>query len=208
MTRAQDPPAVVLFDLGGVVCRFDPQPRLDTIADECGLSAGEVHERVWGAELSREFDAGHYTTAEWFDLITELLRWRADFVHFRDVMLSALTPDNEMLALVDEVRPHARTAMLTDSAPLLLEAMPRRFPQLVERFDPMLFSCELGALKPSREAFDAAIERLGEPAERVLFIDDTQANVKAARALGMRAHRFTSVEGARAELARRLPIDG
>lgn len=207
MTPASNPPAVVLFDLGGVVCRFDHQPRLDAIADECGLSAHEVHDRVWGAELNREFDAGRYTTAEWFDLITELLRWRTDFVHFRDVMLSAFTADDDVLALVDEVRPHARTAMLTDNPPLLLEVMPRRFPQIVERFDPMIFSCELGANKPSRDAFDAALERIGEPAERVLMIDDTQANVKAARALGMRAHRFTSVERARAELARRLPLD-
>jgi HAD superfamily hydrolase (TIGR01509 family) len=67
----------------------------------------------------------------------------------------------------------------------------------------MLFSCDLRALKPSPEAFHAALARLGQPAERVLFIDDTEANAAAARTLGMDAIHFTGADALRAALVER-----
>ena len=49
--------------------------------------------------------------------------------------------------------------------------MPRLFPQITSRFDMLLFSCELGAVKPTTELFTRALERLHERAEEVLLVD-------------------------------------
>ena len=42
-------------------------------------------------------------------------------------------------------------------------------------------------LKPSPEFYKEAIRRIGLPAGELLFIDDNQANVDGARAVGMPA---------------------
>src|SRR5690606_1701751 len=128
-----------------------------------------------------------YTSLEWYDLLCERIGLRMDRATFEDVFLSAVRPNVEMLALVDEVRVRCRTAMLSDNPSMLLQALPARYPELVGRFDPMLFSCELGMLKPSPEIFARALDRLGEPAERVLFVDDGPNNVEGAIRAGMRA---------------------
>lgn len=194
---------VVLFDLGGVVCPFDHGSRLHTLAADCGLTADEVDRRVWRNGLARAFDAGEYTSEQWYAIVRDRLGLRMDRERFEDVVLGALSSDAAVLAIVDAVRGHRPTALLTDNPPLLRDAMATRFPEVVSRFEPMLFSCDLRALKPSPEAFAAALARLGRPPERVLFIDDTSANVDAARALGMAAIHYTGAEALRAALSER-----
>jgi len=195
--------ALVLFDLGGVVCPFDQPSRLATLAADCGLAPDEVDRRIWGAGLARAFDAGDYTSEQWYLAVRDRLGLHMDFARFVEVVLAALTTDEAVLTLVDEVRARRPTALLTDNPPLLRDAMATRFPAVARRFDPMLFSCDLRALKPSPEAFHAALARLGERAERVLFIDDTEANAAAARALGMDAIHFTGADALRAALVER-----
>jgi putative hydrolase of the HAD superfamily len=53
------------------------------------------------------------------------------------------------------------------------------------------YSCHLGRVKPEPEAYLAVLDGLGVEAGRVVFFDDREANVQAARKLGIRAHVFT-----------------
>ena len=62
-------------------------------------------------------------------------------------------------------------------------------------FDALFFSCELGCAKPTPDYFGAVVERLGERSEQLLFIDDHDANVNAARGAGLRAEAFVITEG-------------
>jgi HAD superfamily hydrolase (TIGR01509 family) len=64
-------------------------------------------------------------------------------------------------------------------------------PAVAATFAPLLFSCDLGALKPSPTLFQAVANRLAAPRERLLLIDDAAQNVAGARAAGMQALRFT-----------------
>jgi hypothetical protein len=70
-----------------------------------------------------------------------------------------------------------------------------------ERFDHVLFSHQMGSMKPSRECFDDAVRTIGcEPGE-IVFLDDSQTNVDAARDRGLRAFRVTSPHEARGIIA-------
>lgn len=52
-------------------------------------------------------------------------------------------------------------------------------------FKHLFLSYEMKMLKPSAEIYLAAIESIGLPAEDLLFIDDSQSNIDAARSCGM-----------------------
>ncbi len=60
---------------------------------------------------------------------------------------------------------------------------------LLERFDAVAISGEVGAAKPDREIFDVALEGLGEePGDHVVHVgDDPEHDVAPARELGLRA---------------------
>ncbi len=128
--------------------------------------------RVWESGLTRDFDLGRYTS-EWRQTVNERIGIALDFDAFESVMLSALTVDDDTITVVHAIEPSVRVAVLTDNPPLL-------------------FSFQLGALKPSAEAFEIALDRLDVSAKQVLFIDDTPANADAARATGMEDVRVTS----------------
>jgi putative hydrolase of the HAD superfamily len=64
-----------------------------------------------------------------------------------------------------------------------------------DRFHNLFLSCDLGFCKPDKEYFLAIISHLRMEPETLLFIDDHQSNVDAARASGLQAERFHVDEG-------------
>jgi putative hydrolase of the HAD superfamily len=67
-------------------------------------------------------------------------------------------------------------------------------------FKVALSSCYLGFRKPEPAIYKRALDILGRPPERILFIDDRAENVAGAGAAGMKALRFEGAEGLRREL--------
>jgi putative hydrolase of the HAD superfamily len=56
-------------------------------------------------------------------------------------------------------------------------------------FDHLFLSQEMHMAKPNGDIFLAVLEQLGARAEECLFIDDAQANVDAAKALGYNVYK-------------------
>jgi putative hydrolase of the HAD superfamily len=71
---------------------------------------------------------------------------------------------------------------------------------LRELFQVTLCSCYLGLRKPEPAIYRRALDILGKPANRVLFIDDRVENVTGAEAAGIKAIRFEGAESLRREL--------
>ena len=65
-----------------------------------------------------------------------------------------------------------------------------------------LSSCYLGQRKPEPVMFQRALDILGRPAERILFIDDREENTVGAAAAGMKAIYFQGADALRSELQR------
>ncbi|MGE0710413.1 MAG: HAD family hydrolase [Planctomycetota bacterium] len=79
----------------------------------------------------------------------------------------------------------------------------------LSRYLPWSFvSCETGARKPEPAAYLGAAARLGVAPADCLLVDDRQANVAGALAVGMPALRFRDAETLRAELVRRGALSG
>ena len=93
--------------------------------------------------------------------------------------------------------------MLTNNAPLLREAFPIHFPELVQVFDPILFSFQFDHVKPEREIFQLVQEHLEVPADEIFFIDDQASHVASAVSVGWDAVQYESPEGLRRALAQR-----
>jgi putative hydrolase of the HAD superfamily len=72
--------------------------------------------------------------------------------------------------------------------------------ELRKFFRVALSSCYLGLRKPEPAIYHRALDILGRPAERVLFIDDRPENVASATAAGIKAIRFEGAEALRREL--------
>jgi putative hydrolase of the HAD superfamily len=76
----------------------------------------------------------------------------------------------------------------------------RRTHRWLGLFNQICFSGELKIMKPSPAIFHACLKALGEPASQTLFIDDHEANIAAARALGMNGIVFSSMDRLQTDL--------
>jgi HAD superfamily hydrolase (TIGR01509 family) len=81
----------------------------------------------------------------------------------------------------------------------VLDNMKREFDWL-PRFDVLVWSYQLHMAKPDPAIYRYTLNELGAQPEETLFLDDRLVNVEAARALGMKALAFSTVERLRADL--------
>jgi haloacid dehalogenase superfamily, subfamily IA, variant 3 with third motif having DD or ED/haloacid dehalogenase superfamily, subfamily IA, variant 1 with third motif having Dx(3-4)D or Dx(3-4)E len=75
-----------------------------------------------------------------------------------------------------------------------------------ELFDGVVISGEVGMRKPEHRIFRHALEVIGLPPEQCVFIDDIEANIVAARELGIAGIHHVDVAATLAELERLLRI--
>jgi putative hydrolase of the HAD superfamily len=75
--------------------------------------------------------------------------------------------------------------------------------------DALVDASVTGIMKPNPAAYGLALDALGLPANRVLFVDDQAKNVAGAKVVGITAVRFdpTDVAGSFALVRRRLGLD-
>lgn len=72
-------------------------------------------------------------------------------------------------------------------------------------FDELVFSGEVGVVKPQREIFLLTADRLGVAPDACVFVDDAPGNVTGAVAAGMVGIRHTSVRETLEELTALFP---
>jgi epoxide hydrolase-like predicted phosphatase len=190
----------VVFDIGGVL---EVNPRTGwqaRWAQRLGLTHHAFDERldpIWGAGA-----IGALTLDEVESRTGEALG--IDGPRVRELMGDAWaeylgTLNHEMAAYFASLRTRFKTAILSNS---FVGARQRE--QAAYGFedmcDALVYSHEVGCMKPDARIYRLVCERLEvEPAEAVL-LDDVQANVDGARAVGMRAVCFTTASQAIADL--------
>jgi putative hydrolase of the HAD superfamily len=91
------------------------------------------------------------------------------------------------------------TAILSNMGDNVCVSVEREF-AWIHRFDVLVWSYQLGLAKPAPAIYRHALAQLAVQPEEALFIDDKLANIEAARALGMQAIEYSTVEQLRADL--------
>lgn len=85
---------------------------------------------------------------------------------------------------LEALRGRWQLAVLSNGGPSSLDAL--RFAGLADSFDRMFAGLEIGALKPERAAYQAAVRGVDAAPEDAWLVDDTPANVAGALAAGLR----------------------
>lgn len=102
-------------------------------------------------------------------------------------------PNRASLAAVARAAERGRSLAILSNAPVEIARVTERLEWLAP-FDPQLYSCDLGEVKPHPDIYSRALAALGARGDEVVFVDDKEANVQAAREAGLHAERFTGPE--------------
>ncbi len=197
-TTEEEPPSPevdgLVIDLDGVIRHWDPSHHA-AAEERLGLPSGVIagvaltEERLarvtdgrlsfedWCAEVGEEVARAHHVDAGAVADVWATATWHIDLV---------------VVELVEAVRENAPVALLSNASTNLMADLEHS--GILDVFDAVVGSADLGAGKPAAHAFQAAADRIGVPLRRCLFIDDTLSHVEAARVLGMRAEQFVGID--------------
>lgn len=197
----------VVFDIGGVLEVIDdavfPGPAerrlgLPPGSIAAGLSAlpgnavlGEVTMQQVRDEWQRTLDLDDLAVDE---LVEDYWKWYVG------------TLDRPLLEWFAGQRPARKTGILSNSGP---DARERERPHGFEQVaDVIVYSHEVGLAKPDPAAYELTTRRLSVAPHEVLFLDDVDANVEAARAFGWHAVLHVDTAGSILEMEPILADEG
>ena len=186
----------VVFDLGGVLCGFDPARRLAAISDATGLAPEEIQARIWDSGFDGECDAGRHSLDQILQEIPRRLGVQLSPEEVTALYFTAFPEDEPVLALVDRLGPDVGRSILTNNGPLIRHGLPVHAPGVVARFPKdICLASDFDDVKPSRQVYDGMAVHLGLAPEALLFIDDSAKNVEGAEAAGWQVYYFKGVAG-------------
>ena len=180
----------IIFDMGNVLLRFDPELFLDRIGaagadrelllreifrsdDWLGLDRGDHDEPQAAEKMCARLPEHLHETA------------RRLVCHWDEPLI----PVEGMDELVSELKAAGYGIWLLSNASRRQRVYWSRLP--VHRyFDDTLISAEERLLKPHRAIYDRCLEKFGLEAEECFFIDDSAANIAGAGKRGIRGFEF------------------
>jgi 2-haloacid dehalogenase len=191
----------VVFDLGGVLVDWNPRYLLRKVMPGREAEMETILADVLNHDWNLERDTGDSWPEAIARLKLEYPRWADIFEVYDRRWAETLGGSHEdSVAILRELK-DADVSLLA-----LSNWSAEKFHHAEERFewlswfDGVVVSGRVGMIKPDREIFDYLLATYDRQAADILFIDDHEPNVAAARSFGIRSHHFTSAEALRQEL--------
>ncbi len=203
-------PAVdaVVFDLDGVIRHWNDDD-LDRVEEAVGMPPRTILDIAFSAELGPPATTGALTYREWMDRIRETVidRHGLAVVPALDLWEANVgVVDPEMVRLVRALRKAVPVTVLSNGTTRLRRDL--HVLDLLDEFDVVFNTAEIGIAKPDPEVFRHVCAELASAPRRTAFLDDLTDNVKGASEAGLVAHHFTGQQAAEAFLVSLgLPVD-
>jgi len=178
----------LLFDLGNVVIDIDFERAFAHWAACAGCDAALLRERFTQDEPYQRHEIGAIGIEEYFARLRVALGvelTHAQMLQGWNAIFIAETPG--IAALLQRAAKRLPLYAFTNTNPTHAAYWSEKFPAAVASFRKIFVSSEIGLRKPNADAFDFVVREIGVPANRILFFDDSAANVGGARACGLQA---------------------
>jgi glucose-1-phosphatase len=192
----------IIFDIGRVIIDLDPSRAISAISAGSTLAPDKLWRAVQEDPLWLGWQEGRVTPREWYENLIARFHTPISFDEFCNAWNSVLVPKLLLPErLFKQLSKKYRLVLLSNTDPIHVAYIESRF-KFVRYFPKRVYSCDVGASKPSAKIFRAAIRAAHAPARRVLFIDDIRLYVLAARRIGLKALQFRSRRRLEADLRR------
>ena len=202
---------VIVFDFGNVIGFFDRRRAAEQLAayGPPGVSIDERVRFIFFTDLEPAFESGTLTGSH---VLAELRK------HFglvgTDEQLGLahadmFTPNKAVCDLVPLLAGRYTLALLSNTNELHYRHFRGQFAGVLDRFDRLFVSHEMGLRKPVPEIYRRVSEWANATPAECLFIDDLPENVAGARRAGLDAILFREIDALVAALRERgVEVDG
>jgi putative hydrolase of the HAD superfamily len=192
MTSTSPPIAALAFDLGNVLVKVDHQRFCRGLAELAGWPPQEIYAAVFQSGLEPRYDRGRLSSREFHRRLQARFRLDLPFPRFRDLWNEIFDPLEDMQEVVARLAQRYPLYLLSNTNYLHFRYVRERFASLLKHFRALILSYRVGSRKPEAAIFQALLREVGLPPARILYIEDNEDFVAAARTHGLTAWIFVS----------------
>jgi HAD superfamily hydrolase (TIGR01509 family) len=196
----------LIFDFGNVVAFFDYGKACERLGARIGESGEVFRQRISGggfAGLLAQFESGRVAPEEFARAMAAISGLDLPYREFVEVWQDIFWLNEPVARLIQDLKSRGYTLLLGSNTNVLHATHYRRqFARTIDLFDHLIFSYEVGCLKPDGRFYLAAAAAAGLPAASCIFIDDIEENVAGARNAGLTGLLYTDTPSLIAGLRR------
>ncbi|OYU19036.1 MAG: haloacid dehalogenase [Rhodobacteraceae bacterium PARR1] len=196
-------PEAVIFDIGNVLTRWQPEAFYDRVIGEdrrrALFAAVDLH------HMNDLIDEGALFRETIYDWAERHPEWAAEVRMWYDRWIELASPRIEgSIRLQRALRAKGVPvfALTNFGRYSFAEAVPKM--DFLQDFDRRYVSGEMGVIKPDPRIYEMVEQDCGIAPDRLIFTDDRADNITAAARRGWRTHQFETWQG----WARRLVAEG
>ena len=182
----------VIWDLGGVLVRTGDGGSREALAAELGFTREELDKEMFDNEGGKKGQVGLISGADhWHQLANS---FGIEHEELMDRFFEADQLDVGLVAFIRELKKRVKVGLLSNAFSTLRKNLEEW--NILDLFDDVVISAEVGLIKPDAGIYQMALDGLGVQAEEAIFVDDLKHNIEAANALGMKGVQFQTREQA------------
>lgn len=185
----------VIFDFGGVIVDLDYDASVRAFKALGADDIEQVLDRYRQRDFFLDLELGAITPAEFVERLGTMcgrkVTYREAAAALEAIVITPVQP--RRLEMLRRLRERYRLMLLSNTNPIILSmAAGAHFAadgsHLADYFDRLYTSCDLHLAKPDAPIFEYMIADAGIVPERSLFVDDSERNVAAGRAIGFQTY--------------------
>jgi len=183
------PVRAVFFDFGGVIMRTEYQTPRQHLAERFGMDYDDIDKVVFGSDSARRASTGEIKEdAHWAEVLKRLKRPASEAKSFQDEFFGGDVIDRSLVEFIRSLRGKVHTGLISNAWSGLREFITKE--KMIDIFDTVIISAEIGTIKPSARIYEVALEQARVGASETVFIDDVSVNIEACEKIGMQGILF------------------
>jgi len=195
----------VFFDFGGVIMRTEYQSPRQQLAERFNMDYDEIDKVVFGTESARRASIGEVSEeAHWMEVLKRFKLPASEMQAFTDAFFGGDVIDRNLVETIRSLRNKFHLGLISNAWSGLRAFLTTE--KIIDVFDTVIISAEVGVVKPEAKIFNIALEQAKVRASEAVFVDDAVANIEGCEKVGMQGVLFKDPQGALGQLNQILKI--
>lgn len=194
----------VVFDFGNVIAHFDYKIAAGRIGRPIGLSGAEVMEKARGLgfhDLLMDLESGRIHEHDFFVELKKRLELPQPVAEIEADWADIFTANLPVHELAHQLKDAGFNLVLgSNTNAVHFRQFRRQFDDLLSRFDALVTSHEVGAMKPAAVFYERCHEAVHSLPQECVFIDDMPENVEGACRSGLHGLLFSDIDLLKSDL--------
>lgn len=184
----------VVLDIGNVLLKWNPEPFYEALLGaerkQALFGAVDLYEMNLRVDRGEDFREVIYSTAD------QHADWGDEIRHWHDSWLEFVQGDIALsVQIMEQLQARGTPVFSLTNFGIGTYELARPHYPFLSAFDRDFISGHLRAIKPEHDIYEILERETGVVPDRLLFTDDSAANIAAAKARGWQAHHFQGPEG-------------